>query len=327
VPTGVKILNWMATMWGGRIKFTTAMLFCVGLVAMFTIGGLSGVTHAVSPADTQQTDTYYIVAHFHYVIFGGALLGLFGGLYFWYPKMFGHMLNETLGKWHFWLTMIGFNLTFGPMHVLGLEGMSRRTHTYQATDGLTFWNRVASTGAYIIFLAMVIFAINIVVSHRKWKKAGRPNPGPDPWDARGLEWSIPSPVPVHNFDYVPVIHAQDDFWHRKYGEDERGRAVRIAATEDVAQKGDATDVHLPSPSFYPLILALGLPIIGYGLIFNHLIAIPGVVLVLFGLFGWGFEPADDPDAGHDGHHEAHGPDGDGDGTALATPEQEEAPVG
>src|ERR1041384_6040441 len=117
VPTGVKILNWIATMWGGKLRFTTAMLFAAGLVAMFTIGGLSGVSHAVSPADTQQTDTYYIVTHFHYVLFGGALLGLFAGMYFWWPKAFGHCLNEKLGKWHFWVTLVGFNLTFGPMHI------------------------------------------------------------------------------------------------------------------------------------------------------------------------------------------------------------------
>ncbi|SVB08388.1 uncharacterized protein METZ01_LOCUS161242, partial [marine metagenome] len=130
VPTGVKILNWLATMWGGKIRFTTAMLFATGVVSMFTIGGLSGVTHSISPADTQQTDTYYIVAHFHYVIFGGALLGIFAGFYFWWPKVFGHLLDEKLGKWNFWTMLIGFNLTFGPMHIVGLQGMSRRVHTY-----------------------------------------------------------------------------------------------------------------------------------------------------------------------------------------------------
>jgi len=142
VPTGVKILNWMATMWGGKLRFTTAMLFATGVVSMFTVGGLSGVTHAVAPADTQQTDTYYIVAHFHYVIFGGALLGFFAGFYFWWPKVFGHMLGERLGKWNFWTMLIGFNLTFGPMHILGLQGMSRRIDTYSPGFGLnsgTWW--------------------------------------------------------------------------------------------------------------------------------------------------------------------------------------------
>jgi cytochrome c oxidase subunit 1 len=327
VPTGVKILNWMATMWGGKITFNTPMLFSAGLVAMFTIGGLSGVTHSIAPADTQQTDTYYIVAHFHYVLFGGALLGLFAGIYFWFPKAFGLMLNEKLGKWHFWVMLVGFNLTFGPMHILGLQGMSRRIQTYQPTDGFTFWNRVATLGVFVIAIAIIVFLVNIAYSYSTWKKAGRPNPGPDPWDSRSLEWSIPSPTPEHNFDVVPEIHAQDDFWHRKYGEDERGRAVRIAATEDVVQKGDAKGVHLPSPSFYPLILAAGLPIIGYGVIFNRLIAIPGVVLFLFGIYGWAFEPATEPgDHGGDhGHHDDGG--GDHDGAATTAPSTEGAHVG
>ena len=130
VPTGVKIFNWIATLWGGSLRFTTPMLFAVGFIVMFTIGGLSGVTHALSPRDRQQTDTYYVVAHFHYVLFGGSLFGLFGGLHYWWPKMFGRMLNDTLGKWQFWLTFLGFNLTFGPMHILGLQGMPRRIYTY-----------------------------------------------------------------------------------------------------------------------------------------------------------------------------------------------------
>ncbi|MFN0029401.1 MAG: cytochrome c oxidase subunit I [Acidimicrobiales bacterium] len=331
VPTGVKILNWMATMWGGKITFNTPMLFSAGLVAMFTIGGLSGVTHSIAPADTQQTDTYYIVAHFHYVLFGGALLGLFGGMYFWWPKAFGYLLNEKIGKIHFWITLVGFNLTFGPMHILGLQGMSRRIQTYQPSDGFTFWNRVATLGVFVIAIGVLLFLHNITASYRQWKRAGRPNPGPDPWDARSLEWSIPSPAPEHNFDVVPDIHAQDDFWHRKYGEDEEGRAVRIAATEDVAQKGDAKGVHLPSPSFFPIILAAGTPIIGYGMIFNRFLMIPGFVLVMIGVFGWAFEPATEP--GDDHHDNGYGHSGEAPsgehGTAVeaATPSTEEAPVG
>src|SRR5690606_12302563 len=148
VPTGVKILNWMATMWQGKLRFTTPMLFAIGLVTMFTIGGLSGVTHSVAPADTQQTDTYYIVAHFHYVLFGGAFLGFMGAFYFYWPKAFGYLLNETLGKWNFWLMLIGFNLTFAPMHVLGLQGMSRRIYTYDEGYGFELWNKIATIGAF-----------------------------------------------------------------------------------------------------------------------------------------------------------------------------------
>src|SRR3954451_7934221 len=170
VPTGVKILNWLATMWGGRLRFDAPMLFSIGLVTMFTIGGLSGVTHAVSPADTQQTDTYYIVAHFHYVLFGGALLGFFAGMYFWWPKVFGYKLSETLGNWHFWLILIGMNLTFGPMHVVGLEGQPRRTYTYDKSLGVDAWNFVETIGAFIIALSVLVFLIGVFSSRRKARR-------------------------------------------------------------------------------------------------------------------------------------------------------------
>ncbi|MDY7104585.1 MAG: cytochrome c oxidase subunit I [Actinomycetota bacterium] len=321
VPTGVKILNWMATMWGGKIRFTTAMLFAVGLVAMFTIGGLSGVTHSIAPADYQQTDTYYIVAHFHYVLFGGALLGLYSGMYFWWPKAFGHVLNEKLGKLHFWTTLVGFNLTFGPMHILGLQGMSRRIAVYDDGYGFNMWNLVATIGSFIIAVSVIVFLVNVALSKRWARNA--PPPGPDPWDARSLEWMIPSPTPEHNFDVTPTVTRQDEFWHRKYGEDELGRAVRVKPTEEVVQKGDATGVHLPSPSYWPIVLAAGLPIIGYGLIFNLWLCVPGALITLLGIYGWGFEPADDPDGGHD--HDDHHDDGDApEGDAAET---EESTVG
>jgi cytochrome c oxidase subunit I len=309
VPTGVKILNWLATMWGGKLTFTTPMLFAIGLVTMFTIGGLSGVTHAVAPSDTQQTDTYYIVAHFHYVIFGGALFGFLGGMYFWWPKVFGHKLGEALGKWHFWTILIGFNLTFGPMHILGLQGMPRRMHTYVDGYGFNFWNMASTIGAFIIAVSMLIFFANILLSWRRHK--ANPEPvGPDPWDARSLEWMVPSPVPAHNFDASPTVSHLDEFWHRKYQEDEHGKVRRVATGAEVAQRGDATDVHLPSPSYWPFVMALGLPLIGYGVIFNLGLAALGALIVVIGGFGWGYEPADDPEAHHgpDGHdaHDGHG---------------------
>jgi cytochrome c oxidase subunit 1 len=326
VPTGVKILNWMATMFGGRLKFTTPMLFAVGLVSMFTIGGLSGVTHAFAPEDTQQTDTYYIVAHFHYVLFGGAMLGLFAGFYFWWPKAFGYMLSDRIGKVHFWITLIGFNLTFGPMHILGLQGMSRRIFTYSANQGFDFWNLVASIGAFVIAVGLLVFFYNIVVSYRSHRK----NPvdvGPDPWDARSLEWMVPSPTPEHNFDEIPEIHELDEFWHLKYGHDEHGRPVRIAETAAVAQKGDAENVHLPSPSYWPIVLAAGLPFLGYGVIFNLAWAVLGGVIIVAGIWGWVMEPSTDPSAGHHGDDHSE-PGGDGhDAAAEAPVELEEAPVG
>jgi len=208
VPTGVKILNWLATMWGGKIKFTVAMLFAFGVVSMFTIGGLSGVTHSVAPADTQQTDTYYIVAHFHYVIFGGSLLGIFAGFYFWWPKVFGHLLSEKLGKWNFWLMIIGFNMTFGPMHILGLQGMSRRIDSYSPGFGFEFWNMFASIGSFIIALGVLVFVINVISSARRARH--EPPVGSDPWDARSLEWFTPNPTPVHNFDELIQVDSLDE---------------------------------------------------------------------------------------------------------------------
>jgi cytochrome c oxidase subunit 1 len=325
VPTGVKILNWMATMFRGKLRFTTAMLFAVGLVGMFTIGGLSGVTHSIAPSDTQQTDTYYIVAHFHYVLFGGALLGLFSGMYFWWPKAFGHFLDEKLGKIHFWVILIGFNLTFGPMHVLGLQGMSRRVYRYDDGYGFDAWNLVSTIGAFTIAVALLVFMYNCIVSRRR-HKANPVDVGPDPWDARSLEWMIPSPTPEHNFDEIPVVTHRDEFWHRKYGEDADHRAVRVKPTAEVAQKGDAEGIHLPSPSYWPIVLALGLPFIGYGLIFNLWWAAIGGIIVVAGIYGWALEPPDDDENPHDHGHDEHAGEG-GDGQAAATDAPEPAAVG
>ncbi|MEY2456826.1 MAG: cytochrome c oxidase subunit, partial [Acidimicrobiaceae bacterium] len=318
VPTGVKILNWIATMYGGKLRFTTSMLFSIGLVAMFTIGGLSGVTHAVSPSDLQQTDTYYIVAHFHYVIFGGALLGFFAGMYFWWPKAFGYRLSEKLGKWHFWLILLGMNLTFGPMHVLGLQGQPRRTYTYKNGYGLNFWNMVATIGAFIIALSVMVFLYNVFTSRRAAHRAGLREEA-DPWDARSLEWMVQSPVPAHNFDEVPIVTHLDEFWHRKYGEDENGRPVRIAKTEDVVQKGDG-EPHLPAPSYWPIMLAFALPLIGYGIIFNLGFAAVGAVVMFVAIYGWSLEPSYEP-GGHGDEHGGHdAPDGDGDDHDAIEPE-------
>ncbi|MFQ5556853.1 MAG: cytochrome c oxidase subunit I [Acidimicrobiales bacterium] len=318
VPTGVKILNWLATMWGGRLRFTTAMMFAVGTVAMFTIGGLSGVTHSIAPADSQQTDTYYIVAHFHYVIFGGGVFGLFAGMYFWWPKIFGYLLDERRGKLHFWLTLVGFNMTFGPQHILGLQGMSRRIDTYSEGFGFELWNMVSTIGSFVIAVAVALFLHNVWASKRAAREL--PPPGPDPWDARSLEWSIPSPAPVHNFDTQPEVRSLDEWWHHKYGEDDDGNVVRIASTAEAAQDGSATDVHLPAPSYWPMAVAVGLPLIGYGLIFNLWLCVVGGLITAGALYSWALEPVDDPDAddhhgGHDpdadDHHGGHDPDGDG----------------
>jgi len=301
IPTGVKIINWVMTMWGGKLRFTTAMLFCVGLIVEFTIGGLSGVTHAVSPSDTQQTDTYYIVAHFHYVLFGGAVFGLFAGFYYWWPKMFGRLLNETLGKINFWLMVIGMNLTFGPMHILGLQGQPRRMYRY-APDrvgtgffNLTFWNRVSTIGSLTLAVAIMFFIVNVFITSRKPANAPL-----DPWDARSLEWLTTSPPKVHNFDVIPTVSHLDEFFHRKYEEDEHGQLVKVRDAETLMAEQEAQaeqNIALPAPSYWPILLALGLPITAYGVIYNHIGIAVGASIVLLSMFGWGLEPsyADDSD--------------------------------
>ncbi|MGH9124695.1 MAG: cytochrome c oxidase subunit I [Acidimicrobiales bacterium] len=314
VPTGVKIFNWIGTLWGGSIKFATPCLFAIGFIVMFTIGGLSGVTHALSPSDRQQTDTYYIVAHFHYVLFGGSMFGIFGAAYFWFPKAFGRMLDEKLGKWHFWLTFIGFNLTFGPMHILGLEGMPRRIYTYDKSLGLGFWNMVSTIGAFIIAISVLVFLYNIFVVTPK-----SPRVGADPWDARTLEWSIPSPPPEYNFPDVPEVHSLDEYWHRKYTEDDEGRLVRLPNYQAVRDSSDTNvlppgkSVHMPSPSYFPIVCAFGLVVAAYGMIMgrssgdNYLVTVAGFLITIGGIYGWGLEPSAAPDAHHDDGHGGHGP--------------------
>jgi cytochrome c oxidase subunit 1 len=290
VPTGVKIFNWLGTLWGGSIRFTSAMLFSIGFVAMFIIGGLSGVTHAIVPSDYQQQDTYYIVAHFHYVLFGGAIFGLFSGAYYWLPKVTGKLLSEGLGKLHFWLMLIGFNLTFGPMHILGLQGMPRRYYRYAEGTGWDFWNLVSTIGAFLIAASIAVFMVNVIRSLARGKEAGA-----DPWDARTLEWSIPSPPPHYNFAEIPKVKARDDLWHHKYSEDHGGRAVPVVAGAAIEEQEDEEheghpDIHMPDLSYYPLLAAAGLPVIGWGLIYHWSVAVVGALITVAGLFGWSMEP-------------------------------------
>jgi cytochrome c oxidase subunit 1 len=210
IPTGVKIFNWIFTMWGGNLRFTVAMKFAISLVALFTIGGISGVMHASPPADLQQTDTYFIVAHFHYVLVAGSLMGLWGGIYYYFPKITGRLLSEKVGNWHFWLTFIGVNLTFMPMHWSGLYGMPRRIASYDAGQGWEIFNQMSSYGAYLQALAGIIFAYNIWRSRKNGEIAGN-----DPWGAPSLEWSIPSPPPEYNFETIPTVTSRYPLWDVK----------------------------------------------------------------------------------------------------------------
>ncbi|MEA1903524.1 MAG: cytochrome c oxidase subunit I [Actinomycetota bacterium] len=315
IPTGIKIFNWMGTMWGGRLRFTTPMLFAIGFVAMFTIGGLSGVTHAVVPSDWQQTDTYYIVAHFHYVLFGGSVFGLFAGLYYWFPKLTGKVMDSRLGKWHFWLMFTGFNLTFAPMHWLGLQGMVRRTWKYAPETGLEPWNVAATVGAFIIAFSMLIFMYNWYNSRRRGVDSGL-----DPWDARTIEWTIPNPTPEYNYARSPAVTSLDHFWHFKYDEDDEGRAVRKEDADEIIaeleQEGlnPIEPIHLPNPSYFPILMAVGLPIVFYGIIYHTtlwgklLIAI-GAVITLSSLIGWAIEPIEEPHAPQDGGEPDPEPEG------------------
>jgi len=302
VPTGIKIFNWVFTMWGGKLRFNTPMLFSIGFVSMFTIGGLSGVTHAIVPHNAQQHDTYYVVAHFHYVLFGGALFGLIAGIYFWFPKVTGKLMSEKLGKLHFWTWLLGFNLTFGPMHLSGLLGQPRRTAVLPGELGTTveLYNLLSTLGFLVLFGSALVFLYNLLHSIRSGEASGN-----DPWDARTLEWLTPSPTPYENFHVIPTVTHRDEFWHRKYAEDEAGRAIPVPAgaaeDHDAAGEHDDEHIHMPDPSYWPIIQTLGFFPIGYGLVFGNLWLLGiGFLWLVIGMYGWIIEPLaegddDEPD--------------------------------
>jgi len=214
VPTGIKIFNWLGTMWGGKIQFKTPMLFCVGFLFQFLIAGLTGIMLASAPFDWQLGNSYFVVAHFHYVIVGGILFALFAAFYYWFPKITGKMLSETLGKWHFWLFVIGFHLTFDLMHIPGLLGMPRRIYTYEPGRGWEIWNLWSSIGAAVQAIAVLIFVGNMIYSYFKGPEAGN-----DPWDAWTLEWSVSSPPPAYNFAVIPTVQSRRPLWDLKHPED------------------------------------------------------------------------------------------------------------
>ena len=287
VPTGVKIFNWIGTLWKGSIEFSTSMMFALGFVALFIVGGLSGISHAVSPSDFQQQDTYYIVAHIHYVLFGGSIFGIFAGIYYWWPKITGKMLNETTGRLHFWLTFIGMNLTFFPMHFLGLNGMPRRIYTYSAEFGWENLNQVASIGYVVLFVGFLAFLFNV------WQTRNSRKVGHDPWDAPGVEWSISSPPPPYNFAELPQIEGRDHYWIVK--ENAEAAGTPITGPEALV---DESTIHMPSPSYWPIFTAVGVALIGGGLLSHYALSFVGGAIAMIGIVAWSNEPAAAPSEHH-----------------------------
>jgi cytochrome c oxidase subunit 1 len=280
VPTGVKIFNWLATLWGGTIQYRTPLMFSLGFISMFMLGGLSGVMHAAVPVDTQQQDTYFIVAHFHYVLFGGSIFGLTAGLYYWFPKMTGRMMSEKIGHLHFWLMFIGFNVTFMPMHILGVLGMPRRIYTYTADQNWDDLNLFVSFGAFIIALSILVLIYNLIVSAR----SGAPS-GMNPWQAATLEWSIPSPPHHYNFAVVPTVENLYPLWDEE---------ANVVEPPELPEHGEP---HMPSPSYWPLVLAFAATGIAAGLLiydnyfWSGIAVMVGFGCLLFrGAYGWVFEP-------------------------------------
>lgn len=248
VPTGIKIFNWLFTMWGGSIRFTTPMMYAVAFIPSFVMGGVTGVQLASAPADYQFHDSYFVVAHFHYVIVGGVVFGLFAGAHYYWPLMFNRILDETLGKITFWLFFIGFHLTFFIQHFLGLIGMPRRYFTYLPGQGLETGNLISSVGAAFMALATIVLLVNVVKTAVSGKAAGR-----DPWDARTLEWAVEAPTPEYNFKQLPFVRGLDALWIEK-----------MEGRKEMTPAEPVGDIHMPNSSFLPFTTSLGLFIAAFG---------------------------------------------------------------
>jgi cytochrome c oxidase subunit 1 len=306
IPTGVKIFNWLFTMWGGQLRFTTAMLFAISLVAEFTIGGISGIMHSSPPSDLQQTDTYFIVAHFHYVLYGGAILGIFSGIYHYFPKMFGRFMDEKLGKWHFWINLIGLNLTFFPMHFSGLYGMPRRIYTYDAGQGWDVYNMMSSIGTVFLFIGAAIFAYNFARSRKHGAIASS-----NPWDASTLEWSIPSPPPEYNFAELPNVTSRYPLWDLKHPE-RTSEIPHSGATAGQVASAHSKPMHeetqtrtarelgipMPIPTIKPFVAALTMSVMICGfMVYKNISHTAGWATLIIGaiafavtMYSWLFSP-------------------------------------
>ncbi|GMU56332.1 MAG: cytochrome c oxidase subunit 1 [Candidatus Xenobia bacterium] len=291
VPTGVKIFNWVLTLWGGQIRLKVPMLFALGFITMFMIGGFSGLMHANPSHDAQQQDTYFIVAHFHYVLIGGAIMGLLGGIYYWFPKITGKMMSELIGRLAFWGLFVGFNLTFFPMHWLGLNGMPRRIYSYADGMGWNELNLVCTIGAFLMAASIGLVYIDMVKSLIYGEQASD-----DPWDARTLEWSLPSPPPVYNFKDIPHVKDVDDWWvtkhpellHHHEGEEKPGEHHD---SHDEHHGHDEHGIHMPGGSWFPMLAAAGFAFAATAMIFQPMPwAIVGLVGAVVAIFCWSLEP-------------------------------------
>ncbi|HEY1793139.1 MAG TPA: cytochrome c oxidase subunit I [Opitutaceae bacterium] len=256
VPTGVKMFNWIGTLWGGHLRMRTPMMFAIGFLWMFMIGGLSGIMHAAAPADAQQHGSYFVVAHFHYVLIGGSLFALFAGIHYWFPLMFGRKVSEFWGKLSFWVIFIGFNVTFFPMHFLGLEGMPRRTFTYDSNMGWNTGNFWATMGAITLGVGVAIYFITLIYTYYKGERTIK-----DPWDARTQEWSLPNPPPEYNYAVIPTVHARDSWWYTKRHLDEYKKETSDHLKDDEGHGG----IHMPFQSIYPFFAGCGIFIASVGI--------------------------------------------------------------
>jgi cytochrome c oxidase subunit 1 len=281
VPTGVKIFNWIGTLWGGQLQMRTPMMFALGFVWMFMMGGFSGIMHSAAPADSQQQDSYFVVAHFHYVLIGGSIFALLAGIHYWFPLIFGRIVSEFWGKLSFWVIFVGFNVTFFPMHFLGLNGMPRRTFTYDGNMGWNSANMIATIGAMVLGIGIAVYFAVMVYTYFKGEKVGR-----DPWGGRTLEWSIPNPPPEYNFAVTPTVHARDAFWYEKHHQAEIAKEKDQHAKEEESHGG----IHMPSQSWFPFFTAMGL-LTGSLFFTNHnfLGAIAGGLVVFIGVYLWAWE--------------------------------------
>ncbi|MBV8819842.1 MAG: cytochrome c oxidase subunit I [Acidobacteriaceae bacterium] len=296
ITSGVQIFCWIATLWSGRLRLTTALHFVYGFIAIFVLGGLTGVVLASVPLDLQVHDTYFVVAHFHYVLIGGAVFPLFGAFYHWFPKFTGRLMNETLGRVNFWVLFVGFNLVFFPMHILGLKGMPRRIYTYSPEMGWDHLNLVATIGAWVIAIGGVLFMVNFLWSRKNGQLAGN-----NPWDADSLEWAAASPPANYNFEYLPAATSRYPLWVAR-----EDRAVVTGTRNErrevlVTTLMDAKPHHryvLPGPSIWPLIAAICVTTGFAGSVFNAWYITWGTIISGLALVGWFWpkrplEPADD----------------------------------